>query len=313
MGIWTSNNTDVLVENVMIAQPEDSGRWLGINSDGLHFRSSRGTLTVKNTLVRNAADDASNVHTTRWRVRQISADRRTVVVVDAKNLDARNRTYHPRPGDVFTAGYASNKIKNNGSFELASFSEIPQDPLGQNDALQLVFEAAVPNQLAVDDYLTNLTQTPTETLYDGFRAIGNRAQGMLIQSSNTTVVNSEFRDMSGGHIKIFSDDETQFKDGIAPSNVVIKNNVFGFGNHGNSKELAALYIGGLLARDVFADSSTMGDIFICGNTFESTPSPSIFIASATNVVLAGNNLAGAVQINEGSTSNIVTDAQSCPR
>ncbi len=212
LGILCQYSEDLEFRGVAVVP--SAGRIFSGHDDGIHIASCRGLVNIQHCRFAGLMDDPINVHGLALRITHR---------LDARTIRCRFMHFmsaglpFARPGDriVFLAQATLNPL---GEARVASVK-----PWGESE-VDLTFADRLPDDLALDDAVENLSATCSVTVRDNDFA-SCRARGLLVSTPGRVEITGNRFSSSGAAILI-AGDATEWYESGAVRDVLIADNVF---------------------------------------------------------------------------------------
>ncbi|MEA4935154.1 MAG: right-handed parallel beta-helix repeat-containing protein [Paludibacter sp.] len=214
MGVIAEKTENIHLDKVDVMLRENSDRMVTTTADATHFCNCKGSLIIENCTFENMLDDATNVHGTYLRIKEIA---------DARTVYASISHFHQYGYDFAQAGDTVRFVSDSTLLPLSKNKIASVDKI--NDRYYRIrFEQQLPDELKVNDGIENITWYP-ETIIRNNIVRNNRARGFLISSGKPVLIehNSISSQMSA---ILFEGDMNYWFESGAVSDVTIRNNFF---------------------------------------------------------------------------------------
>lgn len=254
-----------------------SKRTMSTNTDATHFISCTGNVEIDGCCFEGMGDDAANVHSFYFVVREKLAPDVLLATIDILCQDGLF--------DYPDAGDKVEFIKRDTLMPYAEgIIELVEIPEGEWN-VRLRFKNPLPDEFEMSDLIANTSKLAR------FRFINNRVRdirgrAVLIQTRDALVENCSFEYCTGQGIHIST--ATGWWESIGTRDVVIRNNKFINCGYGMTKYCDA--VGVVIESE--CDIPAVGvhrDIVIEDNYIQGHSKPGICISSADGVTIRGND------------------------
>ena len=241
MGVVGSRTTNVYINRLQIAIPEDSGRLMTTTADGLHFGECYGDVKITNSLIEYCHDDALNIKSGYY-YGLTSVDVRNKTVVISRKTSGISM---PDVGNVI-------EFYDADTFEKKGYGTV-KEVSGTESAYTIVVEESLSKQDAGNwgnnVVATNISKTAKFTFRNNI-VRNKRNRGLLVQVRDAEISNNAFFNVGHGSVSIHSSLDV-FNEATMPQNITVSNNKFVNNNY-------LLSLTGDVS--VFARSSALGPV-----------------------------------------------------
>lgn len=241
MGVVGRRTTNIFVNRMKIALPENSQRLMTTTADGFHFAECYGEVKVTNSLVEYTHDDALNIKSGYYYgVTSVSRQKEITIVKKTEGISK------PEVGNVIEF-YDKNTFEKLGSYTITEMlSNVGESSytFKVKEAMASAMGWDLSNVVA-----TNISKTAKFTFTNNI-VRNKRNRGILVQVRDALISNNAFFNVGHGSISIHSSLDV-FNEATMPKNIKIENNKLVNNNYLMS-----------LAGDiyVFARSSALGPV-----------------------------------------------------
>lgn len=226
-----AEGTSNIIANRVYSKPL-TGYDVSACSDIMHFKFCRGNLNISNSHFIQSGDDAINVHSNYFRVRNVN---KVMNYIDFSfpeqgqfNGDKHfskffyDDNYMPKEGDVFEMSTRDDPFWILESLTVKSAAKI-KDGLGNVTRVR-VFFTSISKNYKNTDYGINVNAVPSKVvIYNNyFKAVNGR--GVVLHGRNATMDKNHFAWCSGPGIQLRAD-VNWFYEGPIPQNVKVSNTV----------------------------------------------------------------------------------------
>ncbi len=289
MGVVGRRTTNIYVNRMQIAVPENSARLMTTTADGFHFAECYGEVKITNSLIEYTHDDALNIKSGYYyALTAMDARAKTFTITQKTESISKpdvGNVIEFYDSDTFEKlGYGTVKevLKNVGE---SSYTIEVEESLTRQGAASWNTAKVV---------ATNVSKSAKFTFTNNI-VRNKRNRGLLIQVREATISNNAFFNVGHGSISIHSSLDV-FNEATIPNNITIENNKFVNNNYLLS-----------LAGDiyVFARSSslapvgTIKDIKIRNNFIAKNGNAGISLQSCSGSVVENNLLYDNSRVNAG--------------
>lgn len=203
--------------NRLISSKDDDNplSLFAVASDTIHINGSAGDMVIENCRFGPSVDDKINIKSNFWRVCAIHRESDSVTVEPAGRKTTLKQWGTQGQRVVFV----------NEHLQPIGQSLLVQKTDGLEEKRSRLTLNQIPADLSEGVLAVNADTAGSRVIIRNNHFTGTRAQGVLVQTSNTKVVDNVFEDIAGPAIKL----NFALKDwyeSICPSNVVIQNNTF---------------------------------------------------------------------------------------
>jgi hypothetical protein len=212
MGILAQLSHNIRINNCKVTPSH--GRMLSTTADATHFVNCTGYIQLTNNLFENQKDDATNIHGTYVQVAEIAGSAEVLVQL-------KHRQQH---GFDFLLPGVEVEFVHGKSMITVGTAVVQSATRLNKEFTQVVFDRALPAELAVGDALAAIRAYPEVTIA-GNIIRNNRARGMLLNCRGKTVVENNYFHTPGAAILFEGDSFFWFEQG-GVRDCVIRNNVF---------------------------------------------------------------------------------------
>ncbi len=254
MGVVAQNSRDIFLNKVRVTPSPGSGRIVSITADATHFSNCSGKIVLENCLFENQKDDATNIHGIYSRISKIVSPFEIEVEL----------VHRQQYGFQYLKPNLSVEFVDGPSITRYGTRNVKQAEVLNKQFTKVFFKEAIPAQTKVGDVIANAGDYP-EVLIRNCIIRGNRARGILLNSSGKTVVENNTFHVPGAAI-LFEGDASFWFEQSGVNDVVIRNNVFDNCNYGVWGN-ACIQVGSGIAKEVRAKSRYHKNISISNNTF----------------------------------------------
>ena len=275
------------VENLTVddfrVKPRE-GRIFSTNADACHVISCSGLVKFENCYFEGHGDDALNVHTLYYSIKEILNQYEMIVRLKIEQQD-RIMDY-PDEGDVVE--FANLKtLKPYGSNELQSVKIHPE-----KKEFRIRFKEPIPKNVKKNDVMADRSKV-ARVIFRENHVFNNRARGILIQSRDVLIENNKFSNCTGTGIYITC--SKYWWEAISSENVRIINNKIkdcggGPGTNGAS--------GISITTEATQELGTHKNILVSGNKIHSSTRylPDMRFESIEGLTLKNNNYSRKIKI-----------------
>jgi parallel beta-helix repeat protein len=278
MAIMANCSRNIWIDKVNVTIKPGEGRWMSTTADAFHFKDCRGDLAIANCNFEGMGDDAINVHSYFMRLDSIM-DERTFVL--SKGRIPSGGVFDVQIGDTLCFGGQDSPL----SLSQKMVVENVQVNRIQNKIIVRSLSKLV--GIKKGSVVWNSMLSPSLTVKN-CNVRGNRARGILVQTSNAEISNCSFSNCSGSAIHV-SCDADYWWEGPGVSNVKIINNRFTGCNFGVGSTEATLDIYALL-KGKHAGKGVHNNIQISQNTFANNHGYAVHCGSANRVTIYKNEI-----------------------
>ncbi|MCU0779212.1 MAG: right-handed parallel beta-helix repeat-containing protein [Akkermansiaceae bacterium] len=270
MGLVHQFSENLTFDSVVIAPDESGGRTTAAWADCLHFSGCKGRILVKDTVFSGAHDDAINIHGTYLRIIGRISDRMI-----------RVRFMHPQtfgfmafnPGDE--VGFV-----HSGSMASYHSNRVREARMDDPRELLLTLERPVPDELAENDVIENVTWTPAVEIR-GCKVMHIPTRGFLITTPRTVLVeDNEFLATHMSAIQVDADTRSWFESGAVRDMTIRGNRFIRCGE-------PVIHIN---PRNSVPNSAVHRNIRIVDNTFDLRNKLAIGAKSTAGLRITGNRI-----------------------
>ncbi|MGJ8731976.1 MAG: right-handed parallel beta-helix repeat-containing protein [Cellulophaga sp.] len=213
MGLIAENSENLILDAFNVTPSK--GRMVSTSADATHFVGCRGKVVLKNCILTNQLDDATNVHGT-YQIIQDIKDEYTLGI---------------RMGHFQQQGFVIGRTNDKFGFLRLSNSFFPfannsiRSIKNINSRYQIItFNEKLPADLKVGDLIENLDAYPELTV-ENCTIKNNRARGLLISTPRKTVIKNNFFSTEMEAILIPVESGHWYESGSA-SDLLITGNTF---------------------------------------------------------------------------------------
>lgn len=295
MGIVGNTSENFTIHHIKIIPKPGSGRWMSTTADAMHFENCRGAISIEHCEYKGMGDDAVNTHSYYMKVKEVNGNNK-MVLENGRVPDLRLLTF--KPGDTLAIGSESNSLIASQKIKVI---ESKMDSVS-NTVVLTTEKYEFP--IKKGQIVWNSSLLPSLTVKK-CKITGNRARGILAQTSNVIIDSNRFIRCSGSAIHV-SCDASYWWEGPGVRNVRITNNSIDSCNFGVGSTEATIDIYAELAGKN-ADEGVHQNILIENNILKNNNGYAIHCGSAIDVKIIKNTFyeqaQGAVLIDK---SNYVT-------
>jgi len=277
MGIYADNCRNISLNNFRVLVRPGTRRLISTTADATHFKSCTGTIRMNNCEFRGMGDDAANFSSLYLTVRK-KVDEHSVTANHNLKIYAP-----PEVGDLIEfrssetlLDYAAGKVK--------AVEKMPSDAM-----CRISFTEPLPADLKPGDVLGNATKVPKVRI-SNCRVGNNRARGFMIQTRDAVVENCTFENCTSSGICVTTE-VVYFFEGVAPEDVVIRNNKFINCNYAGPGGVGALGVFAYMAGMKYPPRpGVLKNIMLENNVIRGCDDSGIFVAGADGIVIRNNRL-----------------------
>ena len=274
MGIVVLPRSENLyLDGFNVVLPENTGRLMSCNCNGIHIKGLSGRLTMKNCDFSGLGDDALNIHSTAATVASVDKENSTLICnYRKKRPDGLLPSDWCRSGDVITV-LDSETCKKIGEFRVKSFKK------------DLLCFENLSGELKCGSILQN-TAFSAAVEIKNCRVRNTRARAFVLQTENIEISGCDFYGMSLPAIQAAPDVRRWYEVGLV-KNMKIHGNTFekcGFIN-GNCPVITVQDNHDRLASGA---PEVHENIEITNNVFKGSVGRCIFLTSVNGVKIGGN-------------------------
>ncbi|BAX79075.1 alpha-1,3-galactosidase-related protein [Labilibaculum antarcticum] len=218
MGLIAENSADLILDHFNVTP--SNGRMVSTTADATHFVGCRGKVELKNCILTNQLDDASNIHGTYQKIVDVLDDYRIGVRMGHSQQQGFQIGI---PKDTLGLVRLSNSFFPYNHLTIKSTEYI-------NGRYQIItLNEKLPVEVQVGDLIENLTAYP-ELLVENCIISGNRARGLLLSTPKKTVIRNNFFSTEMEALLIPVESGHWYESGNG-ANIKITGNVFQDCNH----------------------------------------------------------------------------------
>jgi len=270
MGVVSQFCRDINIDSVFVKPAENSGRTCAAWADILHFSGCGGKISIINSWLSGANDDAVNVHGTYLRI--INQPQPNQLLVRFMH----NQTFG---FEAFVKGDSIAFVHSNSLLQYGV--NIVSKAVRVNDKdILLTFKMPVTNTVVPNDVVENTTWNPS--VYIGHNTIARiPTRGILVTTRGKAVIeNNVFQRTNNSAIAVADDAASWYESGMV-KNLVIRNNKFNL-------------CGGpvvLVSPENTQNSVTKvhNNIEVTGNEFILQSTDAVYAKSAANIRVVNNS------------------------
>jgi hypothetical protein len=186
-----------------------------IASDTIHLNGSSGDIVIENCNFGPSVDDKINIKSNFWRVTAVDRESGKVTVGPAGRKTALKRWGRTGQRVVFV----------DSDLQPITETSLANPTIGLEEKQHELTISDLPDGVDVGVLAVNVDTAGSRVIIRNNRFTGTRAQGVLVQTSNTRIDGNSFEDIAGPAIKL----NFALKDwyeAICPANILIKDNTF---------------------------------------------------------------------------------------
>jgi hypothetical protein len=268
MGLVAAGCSDVTVERFRALRRP--GSLLSLTSDGIHVTSAKGTVTLTDCELEGLGDDGVNVHGHFTRVAAVEPE------ASAVTLEQVLPHTYARFEEGEEIALHDDRLRLRGRARVRSWERDPR----LHSRHRLVLDQ-LPAGTARGDALTSATRDPVARL-SRVRVKGNRAAGIVLQTSKATVEECLVRDCTGPGLSIRCDIDGWWESGPARE-VTVRDCVFEGVNRGDGLGVAGVSVFALVGRKRPAPAGTHRGLRFERVVVRSARGPALHLGSAAEV------------------------------
>ncbi len=242
MGVVGRRTTNIFVNRMKIALPENSERLMTTTADGFHFAECYGEVKITGSLIEYTHDDALNIKSGYYYgVTSVEVRNKTLTI--SKKTEGISK---PEVGNVIEF-YDKNTFEKLGAYTITEMISNISEASYTFKVKEALKDAASWNLANV--VATNISKTAKFTFTNNIIR-NKRNRGVLVQVRDADISNNAFFNVGHGSISIHSSLDV-FNEATMPKNIKIENNKLVNNNYLMS-----------LSGDiyVFARSSSLGPV-----------------------------------------------------
>ncbi|MFP4173620.1 MAG: right-handed parallel beta-helix repeat-containing protein [Candidatus Hydrogenedentota bacterium] len=204
---------DITIRGLRIKRPEQSGRLLSTNADGIHSLGNRGRLLIEDCVFKGMADDAINIHARAGvPVEQPAPD---VLLIDpADTVSYREgdqvQVYDPQRGRIRYESIVKAVDPDNGRLRVAF--DKPMEGIVTGETFRK------------SDHLFNLNACGSGAVVRHNRFGPHRGRGIVLKSADALIEGNSFRNREGWGVAMHQ--LQAWGEGPAARRVLIRGNTF---------------------------------------------------------------------------------------
>jgi hypothetical protein len=276
MCLYGSANTNVSINNFQVKR--FGTRWMSTCADGIHLSATRGTINIENSYLQGMGDDGFNIHGKYFQIESISGN--SLCIRDAYTNHIPYSDDIPLKGDTMVFLDPATMVIKGEAVVVATSANNSSD-------CQSVTLNALASGVVSGDQLYNKSAVASLNVINT-QVVGNRARGMLLQTSNAHITNCTFNQCSAPAILVTASTGGMFIESSPPKHVTISGCNFINCNYGTISMNAPLMLFTNTSTNQFA-SDVINDIHINNNSFTTiADQPGIMIHSSGDVSLDSN-------------------------
>lgn len=280
MGIVFAGCDRVTVTGSSVRRRQDSHRPISTNADALHIVNGRGRYTISECTFNWMGDDGINIHNYNGQIVAESTSSSSVVFVP------KSGHWH----NVYKGGDTI-QFRHPGTMELVHETFLLQDPTQSGQNLNMILGSLPASTLL--GTIACVCTGPSSVSIDGAVIHNNRARGMVLQSANTTVVNSNIRRTTGPAVLVTSD-AFFFYESRPASNLTIADCTFEANNlgavSGNAAVCCTAPVGSPPGGEMLGGNGVHQDIAIHRNLITNQPRGAIYVSSSSMLTISRNQM-----------------------
>jgi len=283
MGIVGNTSENFTIKRVKIIPKPGSGRWMSTTADAMHFENCRGSIVIEYCEFKAMGDDAVNTHSYFMKVKQ-QVGNNQLVLENGRIPDLRLLSFNA--GDTLAIGSENNPLMVSRKVKVieSKFDSATKTVVLTTEK----FEAPI----RVGQIVWSLSLAPS-LIVKNCVITGNRARGILAQTSNVIIDSNQFIRCSGSAIHV-SCDASYWWEGPGVKNVRITHNTIDSCNYGVGSTEATIDIYAEFAGKN-AGEGVHQNISIEDNLFRNNEGYAIHCGSAIDVHVGKNKFFGQAQ------------------
>lgn len=194
--------------NCMLKKKTD--RLMSVTADGIHAIDCYGELSITNSMFENLGDDAANIHSMYFEVKEIISENKIYM------LNPRGYNFEPNVGDV---------LEINSSFDLTElFKSKVKSIVKRTPGYEIEFEDNISSLVELGNVVGNATRIP-KFIFKNNIVRNKRCRGILVQTRNVEIANNTFANLGDAGV-LLTGDANEWYEAILSRDVIIKNNKF---------------------------------------------------------------------------------------
>lgn len=280
-----ANRGEILVRGLEVRFPEGSPRLLTTDADGIHCQQNRTGPVIEDCYFEGMADDAINIYTVPYVLRQIrSATQWLVSFGPPVQAGDRLQVLNPLTGEV------------RAEVKVVSYRN---DPTGY----LVTLSTAIAGVVAGADHRSADTIYNLDASGAGFRIRrnhmnGNRRHGCLLAAGDGVVEDNLFEHTTGAGVMVTN--EPDWPEGPMPRGTVVRRNRFVGGGtclgYADSPEGAALRIRSTRLGYGLGTAGGIRNLEIVDNDIQDQAGVALFVGGASQVTLSGNRISASPSV-----------------
>jgi hypothetical protein len=288
LGFGASNSDRVTVDGCVITWRPDTTRLLSANADGVHCQRNLRGPVIQGCTFEGMADDAVNLYYYPNTITQVESPT-TVVASGAGLVEVGDLVQVFDPARGLLRGTA--RVVSTAPAERAGWVRLTWDRPVAGMVAGLPQGAVEKGGTFEGDNLFNLSRCGRGFIIRGNTFRMHRRFAMMIKTPGGLIEGNTIEAV--GAYAMVVGNEPHWPEGIAPNDIVIRGNTItniGYSmGYPDSPSAAAIQIHTLAKRGLAEDRVVQG-ITIEGNTFTNPPGAAVFVGSASEVMIADNDV-----------------------
>ncbi len=276
MALIGENSENISMNHFNVRLREGSGLFISASADATHFVNCKGTIYFDKCLFENMLDDATNVHGTYMKVKDV---KRNCISVQFGH-------YQQEGFDFAKQGDTLRMVDRGNLLERCTF--VVKDIEWVNKNYGIIHSST--ELPAIDENtllaVENISNMPSLVMRN-CTVRNNRARSILISTSKPVLVENNYFDSMMAGILIAGDANKWFESGNV-SEVIIRNNTFvNMGKGGNAPQ-SVLQISPEIPKDKRKGGFFHGKIVFENNTIQTFDNQVIYALSVKELIIRNN-------------------------
>ncbi len=257
------------------------GRWFNGLADGVHCRGNRTGPWIEGCEINGIGDDGIALYARPMAIAAHSSGADNRLVLKAENFSAEPGDevtfFRPQTGKILIETKVKEVRSASGDWDVAFEDPVPAD---------LSFEGSA----VASDQIWNRSKSCGDFMVRNNRLLGIRRYGTVFRAKTGVVENNLFNGTSASAIIFLN--ETQYPNGLYPSDIIIRNNEICDCAFDTIPTAAITLLFKRLGGNEPAESPAPHGILIEDNRISGCLRPALEIWSARDVVVKGNKVDG---------------------